>query len=69
MERYINTSGGELDIYADSGFTKKVGSLFRDSACSYILKQDEAVVVLYRITSSGAFKVGFTDYTEGIQEV
>ena len=67
MERYINTSGRELDIYADSGFTKKVGSLYRDSACSYILKQDEAVVVLYRV-SNGGYKVGFTDYIGGVQE-
>jgi len=34
MKRYINTSGRNLDIYADNNFTTKVGALYRDSACS-----------------------------------
>ena len=66
MHRYVNTSGGELAVYADNRLTTKVGSLYRGSACSCILTQDEAVVVLYRV--SGGFKVGFTDYLEGVQE-
>jgi len=68
MGRYINTSGGELAIYSDTGFTTKVGTLYRGSACSCVFKHDDAVVVLYRISSDGAFKVGFTDYLGGVQE-
>ena len=68
MKRYINTSGRELAIYADNKLTTKVGALYRGSACSYILKQDAAVVVLYRVSPNEGFKVGFTDYIEGAQE-
>ena len=67
MERFVNTSGRELAIYADNKFTTKVGTLYRGSVCSCILRQDAAVAVLYRV-SSGAYKVGFTDYPEGAQE-
>jgi len=68
MERYVNTSGNELAIYSDSSFTTRTGKLYRDSACSCIFKQDDAVVLLYRISPGGAFKVGFSDYTGGVQE-
>ena len=68
MKRYVNTSGRELTIYADSKLTTKVGMLYRDSACFCILEQDAAVVVLYKVSSNGVFKVGFTDYTQGVQE-
>ena len=68
MKRYINTSGRELAVYADNRFTTKVGTLYRGSACSCILRQDGAVVVLYRVSPNGGFKVGFTDYVDGVQE-
>ena len=68
MKRYVNTSGRELTIYADSKLTTKVGMLYRDSACFCILEQDAAVVVLYKVSSNGVFKVGFTDYVQGVQE-
>ena len=68
MKRYVNTSGRELSIYADSKLTTKVGMLYRDSACFCILEQDTTVVVLYKVSSNGVFKVGFTDYTQGVQE-
>jgi hypothetical protein len=68
MKRFVNTSGKELVIYADSKFSTKIGMLYRDSACFCILEQDAAVVVLYKVSSNGVFKVGFTDYTQGVQE-
>lgn len=68
MKRYVNTSGKELAIYADSKLTTKVGMLYRDSACYCISEQDGTVVVLYKVSSNGVFKVGFTDYTQGVQE-
>ena len=68
MKRYVNTSGRELSIYADSKLTTKVGMLYRDSACFCILEQDATVVMLYKVSSNGVFKVGFTDYTQGVQE-
>ena len=67
MKKFVNTSGGELAIYADSGLATKVGTLYRGSACSCILEHDETVAVMYR-TSNGAYKVGFTDFIEGAQE-
>jgi len=68
MKRYINTSERELPIYADNCFTTKVGTLYRGSACSYIMKHGEAVVVLYKVSINGEYKVGFTDYLEGMQD-
>ena len=68
MKRYVNTSGRELTVYADSKLTTKVGMLYRDSACYCIFEQDAAVVVLYKVSSNGVFKVGFTDYIQGVQE-
>ena len=70
MSRYINTSGRDLTIYADSGFTVAVGKLYRDSVCYCLGEQGNAVVVMYKISSdgNGKAKVGFTDYMEGIQQ-
>jgi len=68
MKRYINTSNGELPIYADNRLTTKVGALYRGSACSYIMKHGDAVVVLYKVSVNGEYKVGFTDYLEGMQD-
>ncbi|MDR0530655.1 MAG: hypothetical protein LBG83_01110 [Oscillospiraceae bacterium] len=68
MKRFVNTSGRELVIYADSKFSTKVGVLYRDSACYCIMEQDDAVVVLYKVSSNGVFKVGFTDYLLGVQD-
>ena len=68
MKRFVNTSGRELVIYADSKLSTKVGMLYRDSACFCILEQDATVVVLYKVSSNGVFKVGFTDYAQGVQE-
>ncbi|MDR3313295.1 MAG: hypothetical protein LBS96_02430 [Oscillospiraceae bacterium] len=68
MKRFVNTSGKELVIYADSKLSTKVGTLYRDSACYCILEQDAMVVVLYKVSSNGVFKVGFTDYIPGVQE-
>jgi len=45
-----------------------VGLLYRDSACFCILEQDAMAVVLYKVSSNGVFKVGFTDYAQGVQE-
>ena len=68
MKRFVNTSGNELVIYADSKLTIKVGMLYRDSACYCIMEHDGTAVVLYKVSSNGVFKVGFTDYAMGVQE-
>jgi len=68
LKRFVNTSGRELVIYADSKLSTKIGMLYRDSACFCILEQDAAVVVLYKVSSNGVFKVGFTDFIQGVQE-
>jgi len=68
MHTYVNTSGRDLAVYADSRMTTKVGKLYRGSTCSYIHKQEAAVVVLYKVSGNGVCKVGFTDYLEGALE-
>ena len=68
MKRFVNTSGRELVIYSDSKLTTKIGMLYRDSACHCILEHDGTVVVLYKVSSNGIFKVGFTDYSMGVQD-
>jgi hypothetical protein len=68
LKRFVNTSGKELVIYADSKLTTKIGMLYRGSACYCILEQDAAVVVLYKVSSNGVFKVGFTDFVQGVEE-
>jgi len=68
LKRFVNTSGKELVIYADSKMTIKVGMLYRDSACYCIMEHDGTVVVLYKVSANGVFKVGFTDYAMGVQE-
>ncbi|MDR1465795.1 MAG: hypothetical protein LBJ11_10935 [Oscillospiraceae bacterium] len=67
MKRFVNTSGRELPIFADSKMSNKVGMLYRNSACNCILEQEQTAVVLYKVSSNGVYKVGFTDYIQGIQ--
>ena len=64
---FINTSGRKLPVYADSILRTKIGTLDRNASCVCSLKQDAAVVVLYEVSSSGVFMVGFTDYMKGVQ--
>ena len=68
LMRFVNTSGKELTVYADSKLSVKVGMLYRDSACYCICEAlDDVVVVMYKVSSNGVFKVGFTDYVDGVQ--
>jgi len=68
MKRYVNTSGRDLLIYADSDLSTPTGTLYRDSAGYCILERDATIVVLYKVASNGVFKVGFTNYVQGIRE-
>ena len=65
--RFVNTSGQELTIYADTGLKQKIGTLYRDSVCYCKEEEGGCVMVLYKVTSEGIFKVGFTDYVQGVQ--
>lgn len=68
LMRFVNSSGKELVVYADSKLSVKVGMLYRDSACYCICEElDDVVVVMYKVSSNGVYKVGFTDFVDGVQ--
>jgi len=66
LKTYKNTSGRELTIYADSKLTSPVGALYSGSSCHCIGEADGCAIVLYKVASAGAYKVGFTGYVKGI---
>jgi len=67
MKQFVNTSERALPIYADSTLTTKVGKLYQGSVCKCVLVQDTLVALLYRV-SANVYKIGFTDYANGLQE-
>ena len=66
MKRFLNTSGKDLVIYADSSMSTSIGRLYKDSPCYCLHAGDDAVAVLYKVSSTGVFKIGFTDYLGGV---
>ena len=65
-DRFVNTSGHELVVYADTAFKTKIGMLYRDALCYCNRMNDGCVMLLYKVSSAGIFKVGFTDYVQGV---
>lgn len=66
MKEYKNKTGKVLPVYADTKLTTKIGTLNAGSTCkSYGLWEGRAVL-LYKVLSTGAYKIGFTDRTEGL---
>lgn len=68
MKTFKNTSGKTLNIYADSTLKDKVGTLFAGSSCACIGEIANRAILRYMVTSTGAYKVGFTDYVKGVQK-
>ena len=66
MKAYTNPVEGTLPVYADSGMTHKIGTLFKGSTCQCIGEHNDMAIVLYKISELGNFKVGFAD-PAGIQ--
>lgn len=66
MKSFKNTSGKTLNVYADSKLREKIGSLFAGSSCVCIGEIDGKAILRYKVTATGAYKVGFTDYVKGI---
>ncbi|MCL2530659.1 MAG: hypothetical protein FWE40_00685 [Oscillospiraceae bacterium] len=68
LMRFVNSSGRELTVYSDSKLSIKVGMLYRDSACYCVCDAlEDVVAVMYKVSSNGVHKVGFTDYVDGVQ--
>jgi len=65
-DRFVNTSGHELTVYADTAFKTKIGVLYRDAACFCNRMNDGCVMLLYKVSNEGIFKTGFTDYVQGV---
>lgn len=67
MKAYANPMQENLPVYADSKMTLKIGILFKGSACQCIGTQGDTAIILYKVSNSGNFKVGFADPC-GIQQ-
>ena len=65
-KNYKNPSADALPVYADSKMTQKIGDLSKGGSCQCIGEQDGAAIVLYKVLSSGVYKVGFAD-PKGVQ--
>ena len=61
MKKYVNPTEGIMPVYADSGMTHKIGTLYKGSACQCICEHNDMAVILYKISNTGNFKVGFAD--------
>jgi hypothetical protein len=67
MKKFVNTSGRNLNVYADSNMKKKIGALYKGSECNCIGEIEGKAILLYKVIAKGISKVGFTDYVKGIK--
>jgi hypothetical protein len=65
---YKNTSGKELIIYADTAKLVKIGTLYDGSDCISLGTKNNCAIVLYQVSGTSTFKVGFTDYLKGLSK-
>lgn len=66
MFTYKNKTGKALPVYADTKLSTKIGTLNKDATCKSFGEFEGRAVLLYKIVSTGVYKVGFTDRTEGL---
>ncbi|MBQ3151488.1 MAG: CHAP domain-containing protein [Clostridia bacterium] len=66
MQTYKNKTGKALAVYADTLLRTQIGTLNKDATCRSFGLWDETAVLLYKVNSTGAYKIGFTDRTEGL---
>ena len=65
---FKNTSGKTLDVFADTKLTTKVGTLPAGNGCKCLGIIDDRALLKYRVTATGAYKVGFTSYVKGVSK-
>lgn len=65
-KNFKNTSGENLDVYCDTGLKAKIGTIYKNSTCKCLGIVDGKALLKYKVTATGAYKVGFTDYIKGI---
>ena len=66
MFTYKNKTGKILPVYADTNLSSKIGTLNVGSTCKSFGQWEGRAVLLYKVNSTGAYKIGFTDRTEGL---
>ncbi len=64
-KKYKNGSTNE-NVYADTEFKNKIGSLDKYEECECIDKVDGKYVVKYKVNGKEAYKVGFVEYSGGL---
>ena len=67
MFTYKNKTGTEIPVYADSNLKTKIGSLNAGATCSSFGTVNGRTILYYRVLSTGIYKIGFTDRTEGLE--
>ena len=65
-KNFKNTSGKDLEVYCDSSLKTKVGTIYKNSTCKALGVVDGKVIVKYKVTSTGSYKVGFVNFAKGI---
>lgn len=63
---YKNGSTVE-NVYAESNFKTKIGSLNKYEQCECLAKVDDAYLVKYKINGISAYKTGFVKYSGGVK--
>lgn len=66
MKDFKNTSGKTLSVFADTKKNTKVGELYANTSCKALDQQKNMVCVRYTVTATGAYKVGWVDYSKGV---
>ena len=67
MFTYKNGTGKSLPVYADTLLKSQIGTLNKDATCHSFGLWEGRAVLLYKVNSTGAYKIGFTDRTEGLE--
>ena len=67
MKDFKNASGKKLTVYADTKKNMKVGEVYAGTTCKALDQQGSMVCVRYKVTATGAYKVGWVDYAKGVQ--
>ncbi len=68
LRKYKNKTGKALPVYADTLLCVKIGVLNKDADCNSLGEFEGRAILLYRNLSTGVYKIGFTDRTEGLYE-
>lgn len=67
MKDFKNSSGKTLPVYADTKKAMKVGEVYAGTTCYALDQQGNMVCIRYKVNSTGAYKVGWVDYSKGVQ--